>query len=224
MKNRNKHLIAYVVLIAVPLLADIISLFFLPEIIPLHYSLSGEADRFGSKFEILILPVCFAVIGAVIFPVAGLSSKNETSTKSNEKTVLIVGECCLAMFLIINFYTLYISAKGVTNIYDPDIDITSVAFIPLGILLMISGNIMPKTKRNSIVGVRLPWTQKNDEVWKKSQHFGGIVSIVCGFLVLLSSFIFKGADAIAAVIISITIMTIIITVYSYLIYKKTDKQ
>lgn len=217
MINRKKYLIAYIILMVVPLLADGISLLLLPDVIPAHYGLGGEVDRFGSKFELFILPACSVIMGILIFLCSKSSSKDETSTKNNEKIVLITGECCLVIFMILNFYMLYLAFNNITNIFDLKLDIGSVCCFLFGIIIIVIGNMLPKSKRNSMVGLRLPWTKSSDEIWKKSQHFGGIVSVICGFLLLISAFIFKGLMAII-VLLSVNILTsIICTVYTYII-------
>ena len=43
---------------------------------------------------------------------------------------------------------------------------------------------MPKSDRNGSFGVRTPWSLSNDEVWRKSQRFGGYAMIAAGALTI----------------------------------------
>ena len=216
-------MIAYVILMAVPLLIDVISLFFLPDTIPAHYDISGKVDRYGSRFELLILPVLSIVIGIILFVCSKSSSAEETSTKNNEKIVLVVGECCLVIFMVMNFYFLYLAFNSITDVFALKIDIGRVCCFLNGLIMLVTGNVMPKSKRNSIVGVRLPWTKTSDEIWKKSQHFGGIVSVICGFVLLVSAFVFKSRTAMIAFLSVDILMAIVCTVYTYIIaHKRND--
>ena len=52
MKNKK----IFYLLMFLPLLVVLISLKFLPDQIPAHYGISGEVDRWGSKYETLIFP------------------------------------------------------------------------------------------------------------------------------------------------------------------------
>lgn len=52
-----------IVILAVPLLAAAVSMFFLPDIIPLHWNSLGEVDGSGSKY--ILLPV--ALIPFVVY-------------------------------------------------------------------------------------------------------------------------------------------------------------
>lgn len=46
----------------ISILLAIVSLFFLPTIIPVHFSVNGIADDFGNKLEIFLFPVLSLII------------------------------------------------------------------------------------------------------------------------------------------------------------------
>lgn len=216
MKIRNKkHLIVYGILIFIQFFANAAAMRFLPKTIPAHYGLNGEVDRYGSKWELFILPVCSLIFGAFMFLSARGSSKHETSTKNNEKIVLIAGELSLGIFSVLSFYLLYLAFHNVTNVYSPDIEIGNILCFLMGIVMVVLGNIMPKTKRNSIVGFRCSWSMKNEEIWKKSQHFAGVASVITGIVLLIVSFFVHNISAIIFIVGSDLIMTIICLIYAY---------
>ena len=43
-----------------------------------------------------------------------------------------------------------------------------LAQIFMGVVMIVIGNYLPKTRRNYIIGIRLPWTLENDEDWSKT--------------------------------------------------------
>lgn len=45
------------VLMVVSVLITVVLLAFMPDMIPAHYNIQGEVDRFGSKYESLIFPI-----------------------------------------------------------------------------------------------------------------------------------------------------------------------
>ncbi len=47
--------------------------------------------------------------------------------------------------------------------------------ILMGIIFIILGNFMTKTRINSTVGVRIGWSMYNDNTWRKSNRFGAYV-------------------------------------------------
>ncbi len=64
------------------------------------------------------------------------------------------------VFDILTFYFLYADFHQVENLNDVPFSLTKISFGVLGIALIILGNIMPKLKRNSIIGLRTPWSMK----------------------------------------------------------------
>ena len=69
-----------------PLTVSLIALIFLPDQIPAHYGSEFTVDRYGSKFEILILPIAIFVL-SFIFLLPGILMKNE----QNQKVILDFG-------------------------------------------------------------------------------------------------------------------------------------
>ena len=216
MKIKNKkHLISYGVLIFIQFFVNAFAMRFLPKTIPAHYGINGEVDRYGSKFELFILPVCSLIFGIMMFLSAKGSSKHETSTKNNEKIVLITGECILGLFTVTSFYLLYLAFHNVTNVYSPDIEIGNILCFLMGAAMIVMGNIMPKAKKNSIVGFRCAWTTKSDEIWKKSQHFAGAASVITGIILVIVSFFVHNISAIFFIVGLDLIQTIICLIYAY---------
>ena len=223
MKIRNKkHLILYSILIFIQFFANAFAMRFLPQTIPAHYGVTGLVDRYGSKFELFILPVFSFVFGIFMFISAKSSSKHETSTKNNEKIVLIAGECFLGLFTVISFYMLYLAFNNVTNVYSPDIELGNILCFHMGITMIVLGNIMPKAKKNSIVGFRCAWTLKSDEIWKKSQHFAGAASVITGIFLVIVSFFVHNMSAVFCILGSDLTQTIICLIYTYNLTHNTN--
>ena len=65
-------------------------------------------------------------------------------------------------------------------------------FVPtilIGILLLIGGNILPRLRPNSTVGIRTPWTLRDERVWTKTHRAGGYLAMVLGLALLAVTFI-----------------------------------
>ena len=62
----------------------------------------------------------------------------------------------------------------------------------VGLLLVVLGNFMPKARRNAWFGLRTSWSMANDRVWQKSQRFGGMAAVACGFAMMLLSVLLPG--------------------------------
>lgn len=186
---KKLYYILYIVLL-VCVAGTVLFLILSPDRVPVHYNFAGEADRIGSKYENVIWPL-FAVGLSVFFTVTA-RRQGQKKEPANEKILMIAGICTLIFFTLLGFFFLWKAMK-----YDPEaapeVSFDSMnRFINIGIgaLLVVLGNIMPKTRRNSLFGLRTKWSMVNDAVWQKSQRFGGITSVIGGFsLIILSLFI-----------------------------------
>lgn len=86
--------------------------------------------------------------------------------------------------------------------------------------MIIAGNIMPKVRMNSFLGLRTRWSMKNEAIWKKSQRFGGIAFIVGGIAIVIICFFVKG---IICLLLAMGVFFILLAVdicYTYKISKK----
>lgn len=64
-----------------------------------------------------------------------------------------------------------------------------LAQIFMGAVMIVIGNYLPKTRRNYIIGIRLPWTLENDENWSKTHLLAGKIWVLGGLLLFLNAFV-----------------------------------
>ena len=215
---KNKHITIYA-LILLSLVVTAVFLLFMPEKVLMHYNGAGEIDRFGSKYESLLFPVVTALMGMFFVGMAKYQSKKKEY--GNEKVLVISGIAVLIFFNLMFAYFLYKAA-----VYSPDAAVTfditgnyKLISIGLGALVCVLGNIMPKSRLNSLVGLRTVWSMKNDRVWQKSQRFGGISMVLCGILIIIANLFINGIACIFVTLGLLMIDAIIIVFVSYIIYK-----
>ncbi len=216
---RKKKIIFYI-LMFLPLIAVLIALQFLPEQIPAHYNFNNQVTRWGSKYETFIFPVITVLFGYFMLGMAKLSTKQEENGSNNENVCMIAGIASLALFNAMTGYFLYADFKAVENLSYMPLDIYQLSFGLCGVAMIILGNIMPKLRMNSIIGLRTVWSMKNEMTWKKSQRFGGISFIVGGLALIIVCFLTKGFSCFWWMIGIVAILLIVDTFYTYRLSKK----
>lgn len=197
-----------------------VSLFFLPEQIPAHYNFSGEVDRWGSKYETLIFPVFCIVLGIIMLAVARYYEKRGEAGKSNANASVITGIGCLVLFNAMTAYYLYADFKSVEQLDAMPIDIGRLTFGILGVVMIIAGGLMPEIKMNSLMGLRTPWSRKNEAAWRKSQKFGGASFIIGGILMIALCFTLKGTPLMLS---ALGVLLVLLAVDVYSTYKIAEK-
>lgn len=195
---KNKKLI-FIILMIFPLLISGISLFFLPNEFPAVAGLNLILNKNGmaSKFNVLIFPIVSLLFGLLVPFMAKGSVKEHNGNEGNVKIIYTVGTALLAFFNLLNIILLIVAFKGFKSVDELSFDIYKTLFIALGVMMVIMGNIMPKVRMNSYLGLRTPWTMKDENSWKKCQRFGGIVLIIQGLLLIISAALTTGGLCVA---------------------------
>ena len=202
---------------------------FMPDSVPMHYDMAGNIDRWGSKYENLIFPIIILIMSLFwtlfirYFEKKALKSTDEKESagaKSNAKVISIVGLCMAAMFTVMQAFILYGAYhEAVSGATQWTVDIGKVSIILLGIILIVLGNFMTKTRINSTVGFRVSWSMYNDNTWRKSNRFGAYAIIVSGIVTIIIAAIMKNSFGAAMVAVGTVILASAATlVYSHKVY------
>lgn len=207
----------------------VIMLGILPDTVPVHFDINGIPDRYGSKFELLMLPM-IAIASIIMFNfISGVYKKQiESATDDKKKNELISNSkvlnivmlimptvmCVLNIVFLYNTYAMVNKDAGF-----PEIDTMNVVGAIMGLTFIVFGNYMPKTKNNRYIGFRFPWTMYNDTTWNKSNRFASYAMITAGVITIISALLTKGIVSSIIMISSLVIVIPIILIYAYFVYR-----
>lgn len=223
MKNSSLTKILFITS-AVPLIAVLAALRFLPEKIPAHFDFNMNIDRWGSKYESLIMPAVTVLMSAYMYAMSRFAAKRENG-KSNQKVMLICGTAINILFTAMTVCFLNITFKTVNDIKTDDVGFIKIIFILLGAVIVVTGNFLPKCKLNSVIGIRTKWSMANEDVWFKCQRFGGILFVLCGISMVVISAALNSIFMILAVNIFISVIILIgSAIGSKIIYDRQENK
>lgn len=219
------------ILTLLPIFITLIAIQFMPDIIPAHYDAMGNIDRWGSKYESFIFPAIIVVctVHWSLF-LRYYSKKQATSTddkvikeaKINQKVLYYVAFLMAFLFTIMHCTFMYSSITASKSVDSTiPVDIYVIVNIALAGFYIIIGNIMPKCKMNSVVGLRTCWSMENDITWAKSNRFAGISLMISGVLIIIETVLIGGTMSLYVMFGVIMLNTIISVVYSYHTCKKS---
>lgn len=140
------------------LIYTIIFMIISPDSIPMHYNILGEIDRYGSKYEMIMIPI-FVLISGIV-PMLFAKHFKSKSDKSSEKLSLNVGIVLVLMFIAL--YVLF-SVMALNSNIEYGTDIGKVIIIAIGIFFTVLCNLMPKARLNSLFGIRTSWSIANEK-------------------------------------------------------------
>ena len=202
---------------------------FMPDQVPMHYDAVGNIDRWGSKYENLIFPVIILAMSLfwTLFiryyekqAHRSVDEKESAGAKSNAKVLGIVGLCMAAMFTVMQGFILYGAYnEAVSGATKWSVDIGKVSVILTGIIFIILGNFMTKTRINSTVGVRIGWSMYNDNTWRKSNRFGAYAIMIAGVVTIIMAVLLKKSFGAAMAAVGAVILASVVTlIYAHKVY------
>ena len=177
----NKKLILFTsILILLPSLVGCVFWNQLPEEIPTHFNLLGQADGYNHKMSAIFgLPTLMLLMHWLLL---FLMIKDPKSSNISSKIQVLI-------YWIIPF----VSCLSMISIYGASLGYSMIsgilAQIFMGVIMIVIGNYLPKTRRNYIIGIRLPWTLENDENWSKTHRLAGKIWVLGGLLLFLNAFV-----------------------------------
>lgn len=177
----NKKLLLFTsILILLSSLVGCVFWYQLPEKMPTHFNLLGQADGYNHKvFAIFGLPALMLLMHWLLL---FLMIKDPKSSNISSKIQVLI-------YWIIPF----VSCLSMISIYGESLGYSMMsgilAQIFMGVLMIVIGNYLPKTRKNYIIGIRLPWTLENDKNWRKTHRLAGKIWVLGGLLLFLNSFV-----------------------------------
>ncbi|MCI9435901.1 MAG: DUF1648 domain-containing protein [Lachnospiraceae bacterium] len=210
----------YYILMYLPFAVNLAALPFLPDRIPAHYGFDNQVTRWGSKYEALLYPLVIVFMGYFMLAMAKLGAKDEEHGKNNETVLLISGILILLLFHVLNAYSLYTSFVKAENLSSVPLDLNQLIFGITGVLMIVIGNVMPKLRMNSVVGLRTHWSMKNEVTWKKCQRMGGISFMAGGVIIIGIAVALKGIPCLLSALGILVLLGVVDVYLSFLIAKR----
>jgi len=166
LKQHKKTIILTSLLTLLPMPVGLLLWNRFPETMAIHWGITGEADGYASPgFAVLGLPlIMLAVQWLCIF----FTARDKGNQGRNQKMLRLV---LWIIPIISNLSLLGLYAFAL------DVEFSPVVWtvVPMGLLFAIIGNYMPKTRMNSTMGIKVPWTYSSEANWNATHRFAGKV-------------------------------------------------
>lgn len=212
-KHKWKLLVSSLVIL-LPILFGLIFWDELPDTMVTHWGADGAADGRGSKAMAVFLVPCI-MLAAHWFCIAICMLDPRNKDQSDKMLNL--------MIWILPVTSLLVEGMSYGIAMGTELDMITLMIAMFGVMFVIMGNYMPKCKQNSTIGIKLSWTLNNEENWNLTHRLAGKVWVVGGLLILATLFFPTDIKFILLMVI-VTVMVAIPTVYSYRIHKEQQKR
>ncbi len=218
MKKTTPNLFLALIILAIPF-AYAASIYpSLPDTIPTHFNIKGEADGFGEKSSVFLGPGIMAAVGLfTFFLLSNIKNFDPKRFKSEDDGMFKK----FALFIVI-----FMSIMGLIITYSAtnhSINITKLLLPFLGLVFAIMGWYMPKLHQNYFAGFKLPWTLENVDNWNATHQLAGKVWLYGGIIEAIGTLVLPSVPAFVVFITCTAVMVLIPTIYSYRLFKNGNQ-
>ncbi len=208
MKNEKKTLLLTSLVCLLPIIAGAVLYKRLPETMATHWDMSGTPNGWSSRaFAVFGLP-CILLAVNLLVPFLLRADPKHKNMSPALIAVAVWTVPCVSLL-----------GSGVTLARGLGYGVPVERIVPclLGLLFVIIGNYLPKTKQSYTMGIKLPWTLNSEENWDRTHRLAGFLWVLGGLVFIVMSFF--GLNMAVFMIVTL-VMVLVPTVYSYLLYRK----
>ncbi|MBI2826102.1 MAG: SdpI family protein [Planctomycetia bacterium] len=203
--------VAQLILIATMFAATAILWPVAPNRMPVHWNLAGQPDRYGRKFEGLLVAPLTALGLYLMFLVLPRIDPLRSAYAAFARPYAILRVATIALIAVVHAIILLVA-------FGYKVDVGLVVPLAVGILLCIIGNFMGKFRPNWFVGVRTPWTLSSRASWNKTHRLAGRMFIATGIALGIFAFV-QSAWMLCVVLAMVALMVVVLPVYSYVVWR-----
>jgi uncharacterized membrane protein len=182
-----------------------------PDRIAVHWNIEGQADRYGGKFEGLLLTPLVALGLYALLAVLPWFDPGRANYRSFAGAYNLI-RVAMVVFMAALYGVILAAAFG------QPVDVGMIVTLGTGALMVLLGNILGKIRPNWFVGVRTPWTLSSKLSWDKTHRVAGWVFIALGLL-LAPVGIIRAGWYLGIVLAFGAVSLVWLVVYSYLVYR-----
>ena len=201
-------------IIAIQIIVGIFGFIVLPDTVPIHWGINGQANGYGPKWvNTFLIPLIsigiYVLIRVLLAAGPRLGGRQATAANLQIAKIIIAG---IILFMLIIQLAIIAQSLGV------GFEITTVIMLAVSVLFIFIGNYMGKMRRNFWMGIRTPWTLTNTVVWERTHRLGGWLFVAVGLIGIVCSFI--PALRLWGIVVPILAVCVFLYIYSYVIYQQ----
>lgn len=211
MRNYKKTLIFTSIIILMPIIAGLLLWDQLPERMATHFASDGTANGWSHRgFVVFGLPV-FLLITQILCMAGTLADPKKSNINDRLFDLVLWLIPVISVVANLHIYTFSLGYQ---------INASTYMGIFIGVVFIVIGNYLPKCRQNYTMGIKLPWTLDDEDNWNATHRMAGYLWILGGFVMILNAF----TNYEWMMLVSIAVMVLVPTIYSYLYYKKHGKR
>lgn len=177
-------------------------------LLPVHWNAAGEPDRYSPALGALLMPAGIALLLTAIFAVIPRIEPLQQRLEASAALLRASWLGTLGVMLVVQA-TIGLPAWGIR------LPVNAI-MLAVGLLLVVVGNVLPKSRPGFFVGIRTPWTLTDPDNWIATHRLGGKLMMAAGAVIIVASLLPIRPEATAiAVLASVAVGAGVPVFYSW---------
>ena len=188
----------------------------LPDVpIATHFDAAGHVNGYMPRDKALIFgPAFAAVIAVIMLGLIPLMPKQASVRRSPQA----YGAAVIGVVLLLSL----VHAALIVRALGYAFNMTQWALVAVGLLFLVLGNYLPKTRFNYVMGIRDPWTLSNEAVWDRVHRVAGPLFMLLGVGIVADAIAVPVPRAWMIMVGAVVIVALICHGYSYITAKRLN--
>ncbi len=182
--------------------------------LPIHWDLTGTPDDWADKWTALLMPAGITALVSLLFwflPVLEPRARNFSRSQG-----LYLWGWAAVLLLAVAIQLVVLSTA-----FDWGLPANHMIIGACGLMFVIIGNQLGKSRSMYMIGLRTPWTLASEEVWVRTHRLAGKLMALGGLVVIVAALLPLPSGLLATILGStIAIAVVVPIVYSYLLWRR----
>lgn len=215
MTTRTTTLIV-LILIAAATIAGLVFWNQFPDPMASHWNVNDQVDGYIPKFwGVFMMPLINLGLFLLFLVVPLIDPLKANIAKFR-------GVFNVFIAFIIGYMTYVHALTLLWNLGYTNFSIGDAMLPAIGLLSIVVGFLIRKSKRNWFIGIRTPWTLSSDHVWDETHRIGGILFMISGLAAVVGG-LFGGMVAFWSLLIPVLVSVLFLVIYSFVLYQRETK-
>jgi uncharacterized membrane protein len=185
--------------------------------LPIHWNIDGEVDKYADATIAFIFPPAVLLL---ILSVISILSKLDPRKQNIELSHKSIAAFSVAITLLL----ITIEASYIAIVNGIDVPMMMVVGTTVGVLFIITGNYLGKTRSNFFIGIRTPWTLSSELVWQRTHRLAGKLFMLTGFIIVIFCSFIANINLGTLIIFTVLPAALIPCAYSWWLWKTEQRK
>lgn len=183
--------------------------------IPVHFDAAGQADRYGSRYELAAVLAGLALLNLLVGWMTGRQAESVADPvrrkglqRGQWLSTIILGAVCA-----------FIAWASLGPAAASGVSPPGLAMAFQGFIFLITGAVLGRVSPNPFIGVKTPWAYKSRLAWDRSNRLAGRLMFWLGALGLIASTFAPQPGGLIVLIVGVLIAAVWSAVESWRVWR-----